>query len=1080
MVNLKLALFLAVMALLIGQASAASNTNISQSGYYAIFNNTWGGIDYLSDPSRTIIYADATNYSLRQYLVGVYNNDTLKLSITPTVTSGITIVEEVNNSNVLSINVTNTTYGQSIIYNFTDNNIKATVKSPNNVYRLYVYFGVDYKQLIDQNSNTTSTTSWVDNDAPNGKLIVRNNVTMSAISMRWTATTDYDASISTTVGSNFSAIGIARDQGIPAGTVTDIFILPIHDIISNTPNIERVVNYSWLTDNSSYYNQYQFNSTFEGGNGNETTAEQISSNSFKYAIEDDPGVLTALNNYLWFYNTVIPESSGLLTINITGFQQNAGTLVYPVISTNNIDWNHIPIANQTSGGSGYNYWKRFNLSVSAGIKYYFAMHEPYLVSSNLNVFNTTMSGNPKVRITTVATSEQGRPILMYNISNASSPNANNYKFLFISGQHAALESTGAFATEGMINYLLNSTAINDATFYFILIANPDGVIAGNSRNNMNATTPRELNRNWFAPNQSETIGITSFINLSRPFIYMGDIHSWQADLINYRYSSTTGNATPYLNILSQFEGFIPYDKLQNGTLDTANTFHVEMQNNSKYTNISTTTEFKFNYNWNRDDWANDSDQRQQGEYEIRAILNAIDISPPLVNSTIQFVSPTPDNNSVNTSGVVVINTSTFCDTSYCSAWLNWNNSVVLDMRFNNGSGTLIEDSSSYKNNGTADNGYAWNASGKFGYAIDATSSTLSNITIPYSSSLQPDYITITGWLYPISGRYIFGNMNSTGVNGSYLVQLDSSAMFQFIIRNETHQQNSASINITKNTWTHFAITFDGDTIGVYFNGTLMTRTDVVNQTIRKTTLYPFMFFNRMTANDRDFNGTLDDFRIYNRVLSSDEINASYNNSKYSLNTTISGLSDGEYNYTAYVQDSAGLVNQTEKRYVTVQLATTSIITVPANSWVLFNNWTIPETFTQIAQNESNDIAYSFYNVSTGEWDSYFSGYSWNANNIIDKNNSVMGYFDAPTTITAQTVTPSNTTITTGWNMLYVEGTSNRTISEIKANMGANVDDVYRYNMTTGAYSNTLLESSQANEGFLAYANTNFTWIRSTI
>lgn len=786
MVNLKPALFLAIMALLIGQASAASNTNISRSGYYVIFNNTWGGIDYLSDPSRTIIYADATNYSLRQYLVGVYNNDTLTLSIKPGVTSGITIVEEVNNSNVLSINVTNTTYGQSIIFNFSDNNIKATVKSPNNVYRVYAYFGSNYKQLIDQNSNTTYTTSWVDNDAPNGKLIVRNNITMSAISMRWTATTDYDAEQVTTVGSNYSGIGIARDQGIPAGTVTDIFILPIHDIISNTPNIERVVNYSWLTDNSSYYNQYQFNSTFEGGNGNETTAEQISSNSFKYAIEDDIGVGWTSN--LWFYNTVIPESSGLLTINITGFEQNAGTLVYPVISTNNIDWNHIPIANQTSGGSGYDYWKRFNLSVSAGIKYYFAMHEPYLVSSNLNVFNTTMSGNPKVRITTVATSEQGRPIIMYNISNTASPSSGNNKFMFIGGQHAALESTGALPIEGMINWLLNSSAINYGTFYFIPMTNPDGVIAGNSRNNMNATTPRELNRNWFAPNQSETIGITSFINLSRPFIYMGDIHSWQEDMIMYRYSSTTGNATPYLNILSQFEGFIPYDKLQNGTLDTANTFHVEMQNNSKYTNISTATEFKFNYNWNRDDWANDSDQRQQGEYEIRAILNGLDIPS----------------------------------------------------------------------------------------------------------------------------------------------------------------------------------------------------------------------------------------------------------------------------------------------------STTSIITVPANSWTMFNNWTNNESFIQISANESNDVAYSFYNVTTGEWDSYFSGYSWNANNVIDKNNSVMGYFDAPTTITAQTIIPATMSLTTGWNMIYIEGVPNKTISDIKANIGANIDDVYRYNSTTNAYSNTVTESLQANEGFLAYANTNFTWTRSTI
>lgn len=158
----------------------------------------------------------------------------------------------------------------------------------------------------------------------------------------------------------------------------------------------------------------------------------------------------------------------------------------------------------------------------------------------------------------------------------------------------------------------------------------------------------------------------------------------------------------------------------------------------------------------------------------------------------------------------------------------------------------------------------------------------------------------------------------------------------------------------------------------------------------------------------------------------------------------------------------------------------SNITIPSNSWGIFNNWTSNETFLQIATNESNDVAYSYYNVSSGLWEDYYVGYTYNSNNIINKDNSVMAFFDSTTTISATTITPVSITIPIGWNMLYVEGTDNETISNIKADMGVNTDDVWRFNTTLNIYSNTITESLQPNEGFLAYVNTGYTWTRSGI
>ena len=169
--------------------------------------------------------------------------------------------------------------------------------------------------------------------------------------------------------------------------------------------------------------------------------------------------------------------------------------------------------------------------------------------------------------------------------------------------------------------------------------------------------------------------------------------------------------------------------------------------------------------------------------------------------------------------------------------------------------------------------------------------------------------------------------------------------------------------------------------------------------------------------------------------------------------------------------------------ITTDQVSTSTITVPANSWGMFNNWsTYNTTFINIAANESNDISYTYYNTTSGDWESYFIGYTYNQNNPIGQHNSVLGFFNAQTTITANTVTPSNTNLLTGWNMLYVEGTSNRTLSAIKTNieLSCTMSDIYNYDTSTQDYSNTLTNSLVPNEGFIVYIDSNCTWTRTTI
>ncbi len=194
------------------------------------------------------------------------------------------------------------------------------------------------------------------------------------------------------------------------------------------------------------------------------------------------------------------------------------------------------------------------------------------------------------------------------------------------------------------------------------------------------------------------------------------------------------------------------------------------------------------------------------------------------------------------------------------------------------------------------------------------------------------------------------------------------------------------------------------------------------------------------------------------------------------------------NWNTYMSNTTGYINfnfttEGETQFEIENLTNASTIVVPANSWGMFNNWsTYNTTFSQIATNETNDVTYTYYNSTSGEWESYFIGYTSEASNPIGKHNSVLGFFNAERTVTAATVTPSDTVLPAGWNMLYLEGTSNRTLSEIKTNieLSCTVSDLYYFNMTTQDYDNALTSSLVPNEGFLVDVNPGCTWVRTTI
>lgn len=95
--------------------------------------------------------------------------------------------------------------------------------------------------------------------------------------------------------------------------------------------------------------------------------------------------------------------------------------------------------------------------------------------------------------------------------------------------------------------------------------------------------------------------------------------------------------------------------------------------------------------------------------------------------------------------------------------------------------------------------------------------------------------------------------------------------------------------INLNTWTHVVFTWSSSGLHqVYINNTLTTSSSLGSHTINVTTPVNF-FIGAQSPLSRLFNGSIDDVRIYNRVLSATDVSALYNEP----NPATVGISESE-------------------------------------------------------------------------------------------------------------------------------------------------------------------------------------------
>jgi len=185
-------------------------------------------------------------------------------------------------------------------------------------------------------------------------------------------------------------------------------------------------------------------------------------------------------------------------------------------------------------------------------------------------------------------------------------------------------------------------------------------------------------------------------------------------------------------------------------------------------------------------------------------------------------------------------------------------------RFNDQAGNTAQDSSGYDNTATLVNGPVWSEQDDLNF--DGTDDA---VEIP-TANWNVNNGTIALWAYAedLAGiRYLFGHITDSG-NDRIGLYTDEGNLNLELGDSGVVSENIENLDLQ--TWYHFALTWDGTNYIVYVNGgeeawgTFSGLTDLNNFADIGNT-------GQISYRDNAFDGYIDDARVYNRSLSSDEV-----------------------------------------------------------------------------------------------------------------------------------------------------------------------------------------------------------------
>jgi hypothetical protein len=203
--------------------------------------------------------------------------------------------------------------------------------------------------------------------------------------------------------------------------------------------------------------------------------------------------------------------------------------------------------------------------------------------------------------------------------------------------------------------------------------------------------------------------------------------------------------------------------------------------------------------------------------------------------------------------------------------------LVVYYKLDEGSGTNVYDSSPYNNDGTI-SGATW-TTGKQGKALQFDG-TNDFVRIPSSSVLNKvGELTLSAWVKPsdISGwEIIFAKREGTASCQYYAGIYNDELFLRWYNSGTLRAYESSSVNLVANQWQHIAITYDdaNNIIKYYKNGQYIeSDTTIYSMDSNNKDLSIGSRWDDPTANP--YQGSLDEVKIWNKVLTASEINEEY-------------------------------------------------------------------------------------------------------------------------------------------------------------------------------------------------------------
>lgn len=163
------------------------------------------------------------------------------------------------------------------------------------------------------------------------------------------------------------------------------------------------------------------------------------------------------------------------------------------------------------------------------------------------------------------------------------------------------------------------------------------------------------------------------------------------------------------------------------------------------------------------------------------------------------------------------------------------------------------------------------AEGRIGSGAVALNGTDDFVQLPATVANHQE-ITIAAWVYWNGGSswqriFDFGNSQTEYM---FLSPSSGSGNLRFAIKNGGDEQGLDAAALTANEWAHLAVSLGTSGARMYVNGELVDESAAIN--ISPLDFKPVLnYIGRSQYPDPLFNGRIDEFRLYNYVLSADEV-----------------------------------------------------------------------------------------------------------------------------------------------------------------------------------------------------------------